>query len=62
MTGKVVRTIEIGNKPAALYESKDKAIYWNGKNNSGERVASDIYFYTLTTSHFVATRKMLILK
>lgn len=67
-TGQVVRTIEVGHQPAAVYESKDKAIYWNGRNNFGERVASGVYFYTLTAGEgtgatsYIATRKMLILK
>jgi hypothetical protein len=51
-----------------VYESKDKAIHWDGRNNFGERVASGVYFYHLTanefsaTNDFSATRKMLILK
>jgi len=62
MTGKVVRAIQVGFKPAAVYESKDKAIYWDGRNNFGERVASGIYFYNLSTGEFTATQKMVILK
>ncbi|MCZ6676042.1 MAG: YCF48-related protein, partial [Candidatus Poribacteria bacterium] len=62
MTGAVVRTIEVGHQLAAIYESKAKAIYWDGRNDSGERVASGGYFYTLTADDFVATRRMLILK
>jgi YVTN family beta-propeller protein len=58
----VVRTLEVGHQSAALYESKDKAIYWDGRNDIGEHVASGIYFYTLTANDFTATRKMLILK
>ncbi len=61
-TGAVVQTISVGHKPAAIYESKDKAIYWDGRNHFGERVASGVYFYTLTAKDFTATRKMLILK
>ncbi len=60
--GKLVRTIQVGYKPAAVYESRDKAIYWDGRNNNGERVASGIYFYNLTAKDFTATRKMVILK
>ena len=36
--------------------------FWDGKNELGESVASDIYVYTLTAGDFSATRKMCILK
>jgi hypothetical protein len=62
MTGKVVRTLEIGHQRAAIYESRDKAVYWDGRNNFGEQVASGIYFYRLTAGDFSATRKIVILK
>ena len=62
MTGKVVRTIKVGYRPATAYESKEKAIHWDGHNENGERVANGIYFYHLTADNFTATRKMAILK
>lgn len=61
-TGRMIRTLKIGHQRAGVYESKDKAIYWDGRNDFGERVASGVYFYTLTAKDFTATRKMLILK
>ncbi|MCH8292072.1 gliding motility-associated C-terminal domain-containing protein, partial [Candidatus Poribacteria bacterium] len=66
-TGKVVRTLNIGHTPAGVYQSKTRAIQWDGRNNSSEQVASGIYFYTLTantltSNSFTATRKLLILK
>ena len=60
--GQVVRTIEVGHRIAAAYESQPKAIHWDGENNLGEGVASGIYFYTLKAGDYSATRKMLILK
>ena len=60
--GRVVRTLNVGHRTAAVYESQSKAIYWNGKNNLGEQVASGVYFYTLTAGGYSATRKMIILK
>ncbi len=60
--GQVVRTLEIGHRIAAAYENRSKAIYWDGKNDVGEQVASGVYFYTLTAGDYSATRKMVILK
>ena len=60
--GQVVRTLEIGHRIAAAYENRSKAIYWDGKNDVGETVASGAYFYTLTAGDYSATRKMVILK
>jgi hypothetical protein len=61
-SGNMVRQIDIGFKTAAVYETKDRAIYWDGRNASGEMVASGVYFYTLEAGDYVSTRKMLILK
>ena len=60
--GKLVRTLELGHQAAGSYQTKSRAAYWDGRNNLGERVASAVYFYTLTAGNFTATRKMLIRK
>ena len=60
--GRVVRSIDVGYKPAAAYESRSKAIYWDGRNEFGEQVASSVYFYHLSAGDYSATRKMLIVK
>ena len=60
--GRVVRDIAVGHRIAAVYESRSKAIYWDGRTEFGERVASGLYFYTLTAGDYAATRKMVILK
>ncbi len=60
--GQMVRKLSLGRKPAGIYESKRRAVYWDGKNEHGESVASSIYFYTLSAGDFTATRKMLIMK
>ncbi len=60
--GVVVRRLALGHQTAGIYQNRSRAAYWDGKNSVGELVASGIYFYTLTTGDFTATRKMLIRK
>ncbi len=60
--GKMVRTLALGNQAAGRYQSRNRAAYWDGKNDVGESVASGVYFYMLTARDFTATRRMLILK
>ena len=62
MRGTSVRELVLGHQAAGVYRSKSRAAYWDGRNNSGEPVASGVYFYTLTAGDFNATRKMLIRK
>ena len=61
-SGQVVRTLDVGHQIAAFYETRSKAIHWDGRNEFGETVASGIYFYNLTADNYSATRKMLIIK
>ena len=61
-SGRVVRTLDVGHRIASAYESRSKAIYWDGRNGLGEQVASGVYFYTLTAGDYSATRKMLVVK
>ena len=60
--GRLVRRLDLGHQVAGVYRSRSRAAYWDGRNEFGERVASGLYFYTLTAGDFTATRKMLIRK
>ena len=58
----MVRMLEVGHRIAGFYESADRAIYWDGRNQFGEQVANGVYFYTLTAKDFTGTRRMVILR
>ena len=62
VNGELVRTLALGHTPAGMYQNRSRAVYWDGKNDVGESVASGVYFYTLTAGDFTATRKLLIRK
>ncbi|MDE0504412.1 MAG: leucine-rich repeat domain-containing protein [Candidatus Poribacteria bacterium] len=62
MSGGVVRRLEVGHQAAGLYRSRNRALYWDGRNRDGEPVASGLYFYTLSAGEYTATRRMLVRK
>ena len=61
-TGQLIRTLSLGFQSAGFYNSRERAAYWDGRNALGERVASGIYFYQLTTPAFQQTRRLVIVK
>ncbi len=60
--GQLVRQFGLGHQAAGRYHNRSHAIYWNGKNEFGEHVASGVYFYHLSAGDYSAMRKMVILK
>jgi hypothetical protein len=60
--GRLIKNLDLGHQPPGFYLNKEKAAYWDGRNDSGERVASGVYFYKIEAGKFTATRKMIIMK
>ena len=60
--GGLVRTIDVGHKSVGYYLTREKAVYWDGRNENGERISSGVYFYTLITDDYTETRRMVIVK
>jgi hypothetical protein len=58
--GRLIRNLALGYQTPGLYISKDTAAYWDGRNESGEQVASGLYFYTIQAGEFTATKKMTV--
>jgi steroid delta-isomerase-like uncharacterized protein len=61
-TGNLIRTLELGYKEPGVYTSQQKAIHWDGKNDSGETVSSGVYFYNIKAGDFSSTKKMIVKK
>ena len=62
VSGHLVRTIEVGHKPMGYYLTRERAVYWDGRNKNGEPVSSGVYFYTLNANNYTETRRMVIVK
>jgi hypothetical protein len=62
VSGRLVRTINLGHKSPGIYVTREKAAYWNGRNDAGERMASGLYFYTLKSKSYTQTKRMLLVK
>jgi len=57
MSGRKVATLYSGEKAAGSH-----TVSWNGTDESGLKVASGLYFYSLETNSFKQTRKMMMVK
>ena len=60
--GTVVRRLDVGHQSAGFYTARAQAAYWDGRNASGELVASGLYFYQFRAGDYTALRRMVILK
>lgn len=62
-TGQLVRRLNLGDKRVSAYLSKERAAYWDGKNETGEPVASGVYFYNLRADGVaLGSRRLVILR
>jgi WD40 repeat protein len=61
-TGQLVRTLDLGYKPPGAYLNKEKAAYWDGRNEEGDLVASDVYFYAMEAGESTSLRKMAMIR
>jgi hypothetical protein len=62
VAGQQVRKIDLGHQLAGNYVEPNRAIYWDGRTETGEFVSSGTYFYQIEAGDYTETRKMVILK
>ena len=60
--GPLARQIDLGLKAAGNYQTTERAVYWDGRNGSGEPASSGVYFYRVPAGDYRQTQKMMILK
>jgi len=58
--GQKIRTIDVGQRKKGFYTTKDKAIFWDLKDNAGEKVAKGLYFYKINAGDFSAIKAMVV--
>ena len=62
ISGKMVRRLNIGHQKAGYYVENERAVYWDGRSDTGEQVSSGLYFYQLRVGDYSAVKRMVILK
>jgi len=62
ISGRLVRSISVGFKPVGYYLTRERAAYWDGRNETGEPVSSGVYFLQFVAGDFVATQRVVIVK
>ena len=62
VTGELIRSIDVGRQGAGAYTSRQRAAHWDGKDDTGQSVASGVYFYQLLADNFSETRRMVVMK
>lgn len=61
-SGALVRHLNLGVQDAGGHVTRDRAAYWDGRNELGETVASGVYYYEFRAGEYAKTQRMLILK
>ncbi len=57
-----MRKLNPGMQEAGFYITKDKAAYWDGRNEQAELAASDVYFYVMQAGSSTCLGKMVMIR
>ena len=55
--GRVVRRVDLGQLAAGAYRTRERAAYWDGRNNAGEPVAGGAYYIEFSAGAVRQTRR-----
>ncbi|MAF10171.1 hypothetical protein CMK11_06930 [Candidatus Poribacteria bacterium] len=62
MQGALVRRIDLGRLERGIYRSREDAVYWDGRDEIGERASSGLYLYELRAGGHREIRRMVVRK
>ena len=57
-----MRQLDLGLKPGGYYTDKHHAAYWDGRNDSGQLLASGVYVYQFRAGSYRASQRMAIVR
>ncbi|MBT5710633.1 T9SS type A sorting domain-containing protein, partial [Candidatus Poribacteria bacterium] len=60
--GRVVRTLALGVRPAGQHVTRQRAAYWDGRDETGTPVASGVYLYRFATGQRSEIRRLVVAK
>ncbi|MCD6506678.1 hypothetical protein J7M22_08645 [Candidatus Poribacteria bacterium] len=62
VAGNLVKVINAGWRNAGEYLNRDRAVYWDGRNEKGEFVTSGVYFIEMQAGKFKDVKKAVVLR
>ena len=62
ITGHIVKRFDLGHQIAGRYRDRAKALFWNGRSENGERVASGIYYIKFIADEVIQICQLAIVK
>ncbi|MFH1896801.1 MAG: T9SS type A sorting domain-containing protein [Candidatus Desantisbacteria bacterium] len=62
ISGQLIRVLDEGIQAAGRHISQEQAVYWDGRNDDSDEVASGVYFYQMNVNGRVMTKRAVVLK
>jgi hypothetical protein len=62
VSGHLVRRLYMGRRDVGVYVSEEKAGYWDGRNETGEKVSSGVYFCQMQSNKFSKFMKLVMIR
>ena len=60
--GNEVRRLRLGRRNAGEHRIREKAAYWDGRNDAGEMMGNGIYLYEMRAGDYTSVWKAMLLK